>query len=78
MSKTPEKSNGHIGFSPSSNPAVYFEYFERNDEIFRANHLMPVMDDGYRVGRWECMGDSELADHIRLEWGADAKVVSTA
>ena len=43
-----QKSKGHICFYGE------FEFYERDDQVYRANVSNVIDVDGYRIGRWEC------------------------
>lgn len=43
-----EKSEGHIGFTPT-----WEYYWGANGDLYRANRHNPVMPDKRRAGRWE-------------------------
>lgn len=46
-----DKSKGHILFAEG--PRQVIEFFQRDGNVYRVPVAAPIMDDGYRIGRWE-------------------------
>lgn len=47
-----KKSKGHICFGINAGNST--EFYQRDNEVYRAPVGNPIMPDGYRCGRWEC------------------------
>lgn len=48
-----EKSKGHLFFTKSDIGNIY-EYFQKDNNIYKSQLSDTIMPDGYRIGNFEC------------------------